>query len=157
LHAYLVGVQTSVQCDFDAFLWGAWGLYLQRCLRVKAPDTWFFTWMQQLLAECLSLARHLLTYLPSGREALDKALTSGAAALKRVQELEAELQQLRASSSVMSLFQLPSKQDVLAGGLCGGLACLFWLSLWHRGLMVAAPSRIADTHHFLMQAARVYH
>jgi hypothetical protein len=68
---------------------------------------------------------YLDTLMCSGREALDKSLASGAAALKRVQELEAELQQLRASSSVMSLFQLPTKEDVLAGGLVQGHATAF--------------------------------
>lgn len=33
----------------------------------------------------------------------------------RIEELEGELQQLRTSSRVMSLFQLPTKEDVLAG------------------------------------------
>mmetsp|Transcript_2916 Transcript_2916/g.6376 ORF Transcript_2916/g.6376 Transcript_2916/m.6376 type:complete len:835 (-) Transcript_2916:499-3003(-) len=51
-----------------------------------------------------------------GRDSITKAEADAAAARKRVEELEAEVQQLRASSNVMSrLFQLPTKQDVLAG------------------------------------------
>lgn len=49
-------------------------------------------------------------------EALQRAQTEAGVAVKRCEELEAELQQLKASSSVMSrLFQMPTKQDVLAG------------------------------------------
>lgn len=49
-------------------------------------------------------------------EALQRAQTDAGVAVKRCEELEAELQQLKASSSVMSrLFQMPTKQDVLAG------------------------------------------
>jgi hypothetical protein len=35
---------------------------------------------------------------------------------RKVQELEAEVQQLRASSGVMSMFSMPSREDVLSGG-----------------------------------------
>ncbi|GFH19345.1 predicted protein, partial [Haematococcus lacustris] len=49
------------------------------------------------------------------REVAERSGNEAAAAAKRVLELEAELQQLRASSGVLSLFQLPTKQDVLAG------------------------------------------
>ncbi len=49
----------------------------------------------------------------------EKAAAEVSAAMKRVEELEAEVAQLRTSSrAVMSLFQLPSKEDVLAGA-CG--------------------------------------
>ena len=52
----------------------------------------------------------------AGAEALQRAQADAGVAVKRCEELEAELQQLKASSSVMSrLFQMPTKQDVLAG------------------------------------------
>ena len=53
--------------------------------------------------------------LRPGRDTLDKAAADVALHRGRIEELEAELQQLRTSSRVMSLFQLPSKEDVLAG------------------------------------------
>lgn len=52
------------------------------------------------------------------RDTAEKAAAEVAAAMMRVEELEGEVATLRTSSrAVMSLFQLPTKEDVLAGGL----------------------------------------
>ncbi|GFH16353.1 uncharacterized protein HaLaN_12754 [Haematococcus lacustris] len=75
---------------------------------------------QQDRAEAAAQAAHaaerqLEQAVAAGREVAERSGNEAAAAAKRVLELEAELQQLRASSGVLSLFQLPTKQDVLAG------------------------------------------
>lgn len=49
------------------------------------------------------------------RDTSERAAAEVAAASKRMEEMEAELSALRASGKVISLFQLPTKQDVLAG------------------------------------------
>lgn len=55
----------------------------------------------------------------------EKAAAELSAAMKRVEELEAEVAQLRTSSrAVMSLFQLPSKEDVLAGACAVRRGCV---------------------------------
>ena len=69
-------------------------------------------------------ATHPLTVQPrtppathtAAREAAERAAQSElGVSRRRVEELEAELSQLRASSKVLQLFTLPSKEDVLAG------------------------------------------
>lgn len=56
------------------------------------------------------------------RDAEARAAAEVALVKQRVAELEAEAQQLRASSGVMSMFTMPSKEDVLSG-VCACLCC----------------------------------
>ncbi|MEW5298588.1 MAG: hypothetical protein WDW36_001693 [Sanguina aurantia] len=51
----------------------------------------------------------------AGRKSASGAAAAAAASRRRVEELEAEVAALKASSHVMGMFQLPSKEDVLAG------------------------------------------
>ncbi len=51
----------------------------------------------------------------AGSEASERAQQAAAVLQARVAELEGEVAKMRAASGVGSLFQLPTKQDVLAG------------------------------------------
>eukprot|EP00967_Tisochrysis_lutea_P141185 scaffold259038_cov18-Tisochrysis_lutea.AAC.3 len=66
---------------------------------------------------CVRLVNLEARGVESVRDAESRAAAEVALVNKRVQELEGEVQQLRASSGVMSMFAMPSKEDVLSGGL----------------------------------------